>query len=304
MEDKDPLGGGYESHLPPEGINITNEHPLKEFSSLILAGLGIVVCIVFGLTLLTGWLAPRIPFSYEQSIAENFSEQISELVTNHSDEASPLAQSRQIYLEQLIQRFLNSHAFPEDIKINVHYVDDDMVNAFATLGGNIFIHRGLFDVMTSENSLVFVLGHEIGHVSGRHPIISMGRGTVVFLALSAMLGLSDAGFPDWLVSQTTNITMLSFSRKQEISADFFALNGMQKLYGNVNDANALFRYLEREEQDNLLNIEVLQTHPLSDSRIEAIRTFSLENKQNNQRLVMIPKDLQTEKHKDGVDEEL
>ena len=49
------------------------------------------------------------------------------------------------------------------------YVVNDMeVNAFALLGGHIYLHRGLIEFVDNESQLQFVLGHEIGHVELGH----------------------------------------------------------------------------------------------------------------------------------------
>ena len=49
-------------------------------------------------------------------------------------------------------------------------VDDPVVNAFALPGGPIFVTRGILTHLRSEAELVAVLGHEIGHVTGRHSV--------------------------------------------------------------------------------------------------------------------------------------
>ena len=47
-------------------------------------------------------------------------------------------------------------------------LDSDQVNAFTAGDPYIFIHRGMLAFMNSEDALAAVLGHEIGHVVGRH----------------------------------------------------------------------------------------------------------------------------------------
>src|SRR5262245_39371657 len=49
-----------------------------------------------------------------------------------------------------------------------YVVDDKSVNAFATLGGRVYIHTGLIATTNSESQLASVMGHEIGHIVGRH----------------------------------------------------------------------------------------------------------------------------------------
>lgn len=42
------------------------------------------------------------------------------------------------------------------------------LNAFTAPGGFIYITRALFNALESDDEIAFVLGHEIGHVTGDH----------------------------------------------------------------------------------------------------------------------------------------
>src|SRR5262245_59184969 len=53
--------------------------------------------------------------------------------------------------------------------------DSQTVNAFALPGGPIFITRGLLKRLTNEAQLAGVLGHEVGHVVGRHAAEKIAR---------------------------------------------------------------------------------------------------------------------------------
>src|SRR4051812_15020729 len=62
---------------------------------------------------------------------------------------------------------------------NFHFFlldDPGTINAFALPGGQVFITRGLFDKLDNEAQLAGVLGHEIGHVIGRHAAEHMAQG--------------------------------------------------------------------------------------------------------------------------------
>ena len=74
-----------------------------------------------------------------------------------------------------------------------------------------------------------VMAHEIAHVRHRHPIIAMGRGFTVALALSSLAGLGDSAVQQWLGSMGM-LPLLSFSREQEAQSDADALNGLYRLY--------------------------------------------------------------------------
>ncbi len=51
-------------------------------------------------------------------------------------------------------------------------------------GGHILLFQGLLDILKTENSLSFVIGHELGHFKNRDHLRGLGRG-IVLTALSA-----------------------------------------------------------------------------------------------------------------------
>lgn len=51
----------------------------------------------------------------------------------------------------------------------------------ATPGGHVIIYRGLLEKIPNENTLVMLLGHEIGHIKLRHPVKALGKGVVIGL---------------------------------------------------------------------------------------------------------------------------
>lgn len=51
-------------------------------------------------------------------------------------------------------------------------LDSPTVNAFSAPGGYVFVTTGLLKLIDNEAQLAGVLGHEIGHISGRHALKS------------------------------------------------------------------------------------------------------------------------------------
>ena len=49
-------------------------------------------------------------------------------------------------------------------------IDSKELNAFALPGGYLYIYTGLLKHLKNEAQLAFVLGHEVGHIVGRHAI--------------------------------------------------------------------------------------------------------------------------------------
>lgn len=258
----------YENPKIPEGINVSVENPLKEFFILLTGILSAVVGLVFVLSLVAQQLAQWIPFHVEVELIEAYSEAY--IVESSLGDSESAAVER--YLQQLGEKLARAQGLPETMHIHVHYIDDDTVNAFATLGGHIMIHRGLVKKMPNENALAMVLAHEIAHIHHRDPIVSIGRGVTVALALAVLFEASNTGVFQGILGEAGLLTVLSFNRSQEIAADERALETLQKYYGHSQGAKALFNVI-LEQQELISPPSFLATHPLTQDRIEMVEEF-------------------------------
>jgi len=256
----------YDNPEIPEGINVSPTHPLKEFALLVGGISALVIVAVLVLSLLAGTLARHVPFAQEQALAESLSSH-----WTASAKPSAVEQQRQAYLQALADRLVAVMPLPEDMRVRVHYAPGETVNAMATLGGHIIVFQGLIDTLPNENALAMVLAHEIAHIRHRHPIVAMGRGFTVALALSSLAGIGDGVMQDW-IGGLGLLPVLSFSRSQEEVADGDALQAMQQLYGHVEGAASFFEYVARQTPA-LSSPDLFNTHPGDEKRIERIRHF-------------------------------
>lgn len=74
-------------------------------------------------------------------------------------------------LEQYVVRVGNAVALHAHRRLpySFHLVPDrSMINAFSLPGGPVYVGEGLLDLMTSEDQLAAVLGHEIEHIDHYH----------------------------------------------------------------------------------------------------------------------------------------
>ena len=252
----------YENRPVPEGINVGRTHPLADFAWL-LAVVGIVVTlVVLLLSLAAGWLAQQVPFEQEVRWAQVMP--VSAPAAVQQDERT------RAWLQTLADELVVAHPLPEGMRVQVHYVeDDDVVNAYATLGGNVVVFSGLLRALESENAVAMVLAHEIAHIRHRDPIVALGRGVAVALGLSAMGGMADSGLAQNMVGNVGLLTVLSFSRRQETRADEDAMVAMQAHYGHLGGADSLFVWLQAHTGPNVP--EFFATHPLTDDRLDRIR---------------------------------
>jgi len=259
----------YSNPKIPEGINTTGEHPLKDFFILSIGVLGLIFIAVIVLSLAAEKLAVYVPFETEQSLIPEMWTQI-----ESTTESETSKQTRE-YLQSLSNRLAMYMQLPEKMEITVHYVEEDIVNAFATIGGHIFIYQGLLDELHSENALAMVIAHEMAHVYHRHPIIAMGRGVVIGLLLSAISGANSDLFVGQVINETGMIALLNFNRDQEREADITALNAVNGMYHHVAGTNDLFRALmQAHEPDELEPPVFLSTHPLTQDRIDDLIEYA------------------------------
>jgi beta-barrel assembly-enhancing protease len=87
----------------------------------------------------------------------------------------------------------------------------DLMNAFALPGGQVFVGEGLLDLMTTEDELANVLGHEIEHIDHHHAAERVQVETQLRrLHLGAVGELAQIPFSVW---------QIGYNKDQEMEAD-------------------------------------------------------------------------------------
>ncbi|MFM6360283.1 MAG: M48 family metallopeptidase [Planktothrix sp.] len=91
----------------------------------------------------------------------------------------------QNYINQIGQRLVQASDRP-NIPYTFQVIDDRNINAFATMGGFVYVHTGLIAAASNEAELASVISHEIGHIAGRHAIKQMRQAAVAAGVASAV----------------------------------------------------------------------------------------------------------------------
>ncbi|VAW64676.1 hypothetical protein MNBD_GAMMA10-649, partial [hydrothermal vent metagenome] len=204
-------------------------------------------------------IAQYIPFEFETAIAESAVKNIKD-AHNEVDE----------YLQALADKLIVEMDLPENMKIHLHYANEDTVNAMSTLGGHIIVYRGLLEKLPDENALVMLLGHEMGHVKLRHPVKGLGQAIVFSLLMSVILGESSDSVAN-VITDSSVLTMMSFSRDQEEDSDDMGINLVNAYYGHTQGALGLFEALQEQQQaSSVYSPEFLNSHPDTESRIKRL----------------------------------
>ena len=248
------------------------------FATLLVAA---TLIIIFADT-----LARKLPFSVEKQFVKPY-----ETMADYFLDEEPSEHKTKVrnYLNELSSKLIAHMNIPKDHTIDVHYIDNSTVNAFATLGGHVFIFRGLVDAMPDENSLSMVLAHEIAHIKHRDPLAGMGRGFALQMIYGFAVG--DYSMGTEIILDGGQIGLMYFGREQEQSADLLAIEAIHKHYGHADGYDSLFTYIinetdERETEQGLEDENQqasidwqkwLSTHPKLERRIELLKQHAYEN---------------------------
>jgi len=132
----------YHNPQHPEGINTSKAHPLQTFIKLFSAIILILVFTAWVLGQSGSWLASLIPYQQEVKISEHYLD-VQAAVESSEAATEPEYQQIQLYLEKQVKQLEKEMQLPQGMSIHVHYEPEDIENAFATLGGHIFMYKGL-----------------------------------------------------------------------------------------------------------------------------------------------------------------
>ena len=162
----------------------------------------------------------------------------------------------------------NSIANETPYKYEFHLLADDRaINAFALPGGQIFITYALFSKLQNEDQLAGVLGHEIGHVLGKHSAERIGE-TEFWRTVST--GASVGGDMGGLVSGIGQQTLLKNGRGDELESDDLGVRFMIKSGYNPEEMIGVMKILKAAAGPNRVP-EFQSTHPDPENRIEKIK---------------------------------
>jgi predicted Zn-dependent protease len=178
----------------------------------------------------------------------------------------------------------------DDITYHFTILSHDMVNAFSTPGGYIFITRGALWQLRDEAELAGVLAHEIAHVNQRHVLTEIENryflrkaGETATQAIGAYGGSGgavtmaalQAGGPVFsqIADFATEVIFRGYNRTQETEADRV---GVEYAYRAGYNPDGLVSFLEAslarsQRNEEVVSTGLMRTHPIRGERISELR---------------------------------
>ena len=229
-------------------VNVSPEHPLREFFLLAGGLLGGLLVLYLVLGFILNLVVPRIDPSLEEYLGNFF-------LASFTQEEKPTTAGQR--LQALLDDLVHEMEAPTR-KYRVHLVPSREANAFALPGGHIVVMSGLVLEALSENELSMIIGHELGHFRNRDHLRGLGRGLVLVVFSSVLFGADSA--LSRLSATLLGSAEMKFSQRQELQADARGLELLVKKYGHAGGATDFFRRVGEKEKGNRLTY-FFASHP-------------------------------------------
>ncbi len=237
--------------------------PPKNRELLTLAGIfiSVILLLIWLFNFTVSWLIVQMPVSWEKNLGQAIVK-----VYEPQAEASPTQDKLNALLDRLEAQIPDGTKAQRDYQLL--YIPQTVVNAAAIPGDTIIVYQGLLDEMGSENELMMVLGHELGHFANRDHLRNIGRTLVVRTVIATLIG--DVSF---IADAAQVISTSKFSQSQEQQADEYGLDLLYKNYGQVAGATDFF---ERMSQKQGANWDFLASHPAPAKRVKHLKALIQE----------------------------
>lgn len=274
----------YTPRQPESNVNVSRVPPLREFFLLTFGILAIVLGVYVLLGFLVDIILPHISIDTEKKMASLLMQSIQ---TGDADS------EQELYIQSLIEK-IEQECVDLPYQFEVHMRKGRAINALALPGGHIIVYTELLEHATSENELMFILAHEMGHYAHRDHLRGLGR-SMVFMTFSTLLFGTDSSV-NRMLAQGLNITEMTFSRSQETWADEFALETVNCVYGHVSGATDFFKKIPKAQDPGKFG-HYFSSHPENKRRISHLESMIRSRQYRLSERSPIPEGMQQKKSK-------
>ncbi len=184
------------------------------------------------------------------------------------------------------EQYLRQNGLESEVKNfawEFNLVKDQQLNAFCMPGGKIVVYEGLLGIVSSDDELAVVVGHEVAHAVAKHSNERMSQQLMAQYG-AAILGQAVSNRSTAVQQLATSVygigaqygVMLPFSRKHESEADYMGLVFMTMAGYNPDVAVGFWQKMSAGGSGSVP--EFMSTHPSDATRIAEIKKWLPEIK--------------------------
>ncbi|MCW5623437.1 MAG: M48 family metallopeptidase [Burkholderiales bacterium] len=238
----------------------------------VVGTLLVIAMVVGGYTHGLPWaarhIAAYIPAETENALGR---ETLSWLDSSGMVAASELSDEHRAELRSAFDTLKSGLPDAARLRLEFRAAPDVGPNAFALPGGTIIVTDELVELAESDEEVLAVLAHEIGHVELRHSMRHLIQNSAVAAAIATLTG-DVASLTGAVVGVPTVLATTAYSRAFETEADEYAY-GLLRRHGIPPAAlgDMLERLSEAFGDDDDGGYSFIATHPVTQARVERAR---------------------------------
>lgn len=213
----------------------------------------------------------------------NIGNELAERYSTFDEKLSPEQQGLQEYVAK-VGAVVSSRAHRR-LPYRFHLIPNrSLINAFSLPGGHVFVGEGLLDLMSSEDQLAFILGHELEHIDHYH--------CAERVQIEAHFRKLKLGIVGELVQIPLEVWEAGYSKDEEFEADREGLRlaviggyspyGAVSLFQMFNDLHAEYIIHAKSPEQELSQLAIqsiegyFRSHPVTTDRIAQVQRVIAE----------------------------
>jgi Zn-dependent protease with chaperone function len=227
--------------------------------SLVAVALVSFAFLRWGVPALADWTARVLPTATDQAIGSGTLQVLDRVAFG----ASELTQKRQDELRARFALMTRDLADGHTYELELRHGDAIGANAFALPSGIVVMTDELVELSKTDDELVAVLAHEIGHVRGRHALRQLLQAAGVSAIALALLG--DVSSISGLLSAAPALLHAKHSRDFEREADVFAKQWLRQHRIAESNFDAILCRMSGEHP-GARDMDYFSSHPATNER--------------------------------------
>ncbi len=276
-EDNDAVDNLVQDHCPQSKGTLL--YKLESRLSMVVAATVVTLVfiwatIVYGIPAAAKFIAHEMPTFATEKLGSTL-DVLDETLLSPTN----LEEQRQQQVLDLVMPYVEQ--YPE-LNASIHFRSGMGPNALALPGGEIVFTDDFIVMTESEEQILAVLFHELGHLQHKHLTRRVLQDAMITLMVIFITG--DVDTVDLVTGIPTLVLDLAYSRDFETEADLFALQqldthqlpvdsfaSIMRLFGEYQSKKANSDSTDDEEDFEMPGF--LSTHPATEARIELVEQY-------------------------------